>query len=189
MKIGLIHVGWLQTNCYLISDDSGRCAVVDPGGDAERILQALKEQELRCEAILLTHGHDDHTGALEEVRKATGAKVYIGAGDADRLDVPADVILSGGEKVRAGDLSFDVTAVPGHTPGGLLYICGDVMVAGDTLFHGSIGRTDLPGGDMKTMQDTLRLIRDLPYEDLMVLPGHGETTTLAFERRFNPFFP
>ena len=74
MKIGLIHVGWLQTNCYLISDDSGRCAVVDPGGDAERILQALKEQGLRCEAILLTHGHDDHTGALEEVRKATGGR-------------------------------------------------------------------------------------------------------------------
>ncbi len=184
--IAVLPMGGLYTNCCVV-DDGGECVVIDPADNGRRIFEYIEKRGLRCSAVLLTHGHPDHTGGLKELIGLTGAKLYMGEGDVYRSPVKPDRTVTDGEVIKAGGMSFTAVTAPGHTEGGVCYILGDTMFSGDTLFRDSVGRTDLPGGDYPTLRRTLIKLRDLPYSDLTVIPGHGETTTLEYERRNNPF--
>ena len=203
MNVTYFSVGDLGTNCYIVYDDSGHAAIIDPGGDAQRILNTVKGKNLTVDFILLTHAHFDHIMAAEELRDATGAQLCVGEGDAPML-VDADLNLSAmvyperaveltssrllfeGDVLRFGDTTLAVMETPGHTRGGVCYLGEDVLFSGDTLFAGSIGRTDLPGGDMSVLCRSLARLASLDG-DLTVYPGHGEETTLAFEKEANPY--
>lgn len=195
MKIECLPVGWLKANCYILSDeDSGRCAVIDPGGEPEKLLAYMRENGLKCDAILLTHAHDDHTKGVYGVMEGTGAKVYMHRGDVGLtvrrtglcFKEPVDtVFISEGDEIAVGSLRVRVLETPGHTPGGVCFICRDVIFSGDTLFKGSTGRADL-GGDFDTELHSLKKLAALPGE-FRVLPGHADPTTLQTERDCNPY--
>lgn len=203
----IIPVTPFQQNCTLLwSESSGRGAVVDPGGDLARIHQAIARAGCTVERILLTHGHIDHAGGAAELREALGvpiegphpadnfllerlAETGRGYGIAGARDVVPDRILAEGDRVTVGDLDFAVLHCPGHSPGHVAFVRAEERYAltGDVLFRGSVGRTDLPGGDQRTL---LRTIRDklLPLGDGMAfLPGHGPGGTIGQERATNPF--
>ena len=187
MNVECLPVGMLSTNCYVVWDEAKTAVVIDPGDEAPKIEKFLADNGLKCAWILLTHGHFDHIGALAAVKEATGAKVAIGAGDADCIKFPPDRISRDGDVIRAGELEFTAVETPGHTPGGVCYLCGDTLFSGDTLFFESVGRTDLPKGDFNALRASLAKLRALPQEDLIVLPGHAESTTMSHERAHNPF--
>lgn len=202
VKILKYSVGTMGTNCYfLIGSGLGECAVVDPGDEAEKILGKLSEHSLKCSHILLTHAHFDHIMALEPLRQATGAKVYLHEDDADFLTdselnlmsrfssdeikvSPADILLNDGDIITVAGEELRVMHTPGHTPGSVCYICGRDMISGDTLFRDSIGRYDFPGGDFMTLLHSLKTLAALDG-DYKVYPGHGMTTTLERERSSN----
>ena len=194
--IRCLPVGEVSTNCYIVSgdEDERSVLVVDPGGDGDVILRAL--EGCRVRAVLLTHGHFDHTGALDCF---PGCPVYIGARDAAmltdpdlnagflcgdrRVRPPATDLLQGGEELRFEGFSrpAKVIASPGHTPGGMCYLLGNDLLTGDTLFRYGFGRTDLPGGDHRALVLSLKALFSLEG-DLKVYPGHGDMTTLDRER-------
>jgi len=208
MDIQRIVTGAYQENAYLVFDGAGKAAAVDPGEDAPRILAALRDAGADLSAVLLTHGHLDHIAALPALLAAAPAPVHVAAADADwcfternRLEPYAPVLsppanlaedLSEGAEVRAGGLVFQILATPGHSPGSVCLLLGDpsgapaVLFAGDTLFAGSIGRTDFEGGDDEAMAASLRRLAALPPQT-RVLPGHGPATTIARELRVNPY--
>lgn len=196
MLIKCLPVGHLMTNCYIVTDETTlECAVIDPGDESNTILYYLEDNHLTCLAILLTHGHYDHTGAVYAVHEETGAPVYMNAldaGTAVAFDsysfVPPEgtIFYKEGDEVKVGNLTFRVMETPGHTPGGVTLICGDALFTGDTLFAGSCGRTDLPGGDPMEMLASLRRLGRLEG-DYTVYPGHMDSTTLAREKQHNPF--
>ena len=202
----IIPVGILQCNCSIFGDEqSHEAVVIDPGDEIQRILAILAKHQLRVKAIIITHAHIDHIGGAQKLKAATGAPVYMNANDqplSEHLDTQAawlgtatpertkiDVDAREGEKVVLGPAEFQVLHTPGHTQGSIsLWIPAEnKLIAGDTLFLDSIGRTDLPGGDYEQI---LRSIHDklLPLEDTTaVIPGHGLTTTIGRERARNPF--
>lgn len=203
MKITYYAVGSMGANCYIVSDDNGHAAIIDPGGDAKRILDNVKLNNLTVDLILLTHAHFDHIMAVEELRVATGAQLCVGAGDAPMLSdaqynlsamvfptkavsLTADRLLTDGDSVTFGDVTLTVMETPGHTRGSVCYIGDGVLFSGDTLFAGSIGRTDLPGGDMSVMRRSLMRLCQIEG-DYTVYAGHGEETTLAFQKAANPY--
>ncbi len=201
MRVSYYPVGDYQANCVIVSDEARRAVVVDPGDEAVRLLQRLTEQELQVEAILLTHAHFDHMLAVRELIEATGAPLYVHAEDAAALSdvgrslipphrrpytLSADRLLQDGDTVTVGELVLKVLHTPGHTPGSCCYRCGDLLIAGDTLFAGSVGRTDLPGGDTAQLFQSLRRLKSLDAT-VRVIPGHGEETTIGYECRYNPF--
>ena len=197
-------VGPLACNCTVLTDDGLRTAVViDPGAEIERVLELLGDRKL--EAILVTHAHIDHIGGAAELKRRTGAPVWLSPRDlplyaelesqAGWLGVPTpsrtaiDGDLVAGARLRLGGEPLQVLETPGHTPGSVsLYLPGEgKLFAGDTLFAGSIGRTDLPGGDYDAIQRSLReCLLALP-DATLVIPGHGPETTIGRERRANPF--
>lgn len=186
-------LGDYQTNCYIIHEEtSKKCCILDPGYDADFILDKLDSLGLTLEAILLTHGHFDHVGAVRDLVAETGCDVYIHPAE---LGLPSAITAGPlyhthtygeGDRLTLAGLSFTVLHTPGHTPGSVCLCFGDQMFCGDTLFAGSIGRTDLPGGDSKTMGQTLRRLAALEG-DFRVWPGHGEPSTLIEEQRYNPY--
>jgi len=202
----ILPVGMLQCNCSVFGDEQSREAmVVDPGDDIARVLEILRKHGLTVKAIVITHAHIDHIGGAQKLKKATGAPVYMNLNDTElqkMLDVQAswlgmrpveqveiDVPAKDGDRLVVGTTEFHVLDTPGHTQGSIsLWIPSEgKLVAGDTLFRDSIGRTDLPGGDGRQI---LRSIHEklLPLpEETVVIPGHGEKTTIGREKRFNYF--
>jgi len=204
MILQTLVVGPLAVNCYIVGDETTRAAIViDPGGNARDILDTLRREQLKPTAIVNTHAHFDHLLALNEVRAKTGVPFMLHADEAQVLTsaqlgagmfgfamaqpAPADQLLREDDHVRVGTLAFKVLHTPGHTPGGLCLLSDKCVFVGDTLFRGSIGRADLPGGDYATL---MRSIRDklltLP-DDTVVYPGHMDATTIGEERQLNPF--
>lgn len=204
MIIETLVVGPLAVNCYLVGDDKTREAIIiDPGGNARDILDTLRREQLQPTAIVNTHAHFDHLIALDEIRAQTHAPFYLhideapllanaqqGAamfGFAMRQPAPAEHLIKDGDVVRVGALTLQVLHTPGHTPGGICLLGDGHVFVGDTLFQGSIGRTDLPGGDYGALMGSLRdKLLPLP-DETVVHAGHGEATTIGAEKRFNPF--
>ncbi len=202
----MFTVGPVQENCYLFRrEGSGRALIVDPGDEAERLLHAVDELGVELDGILLTHTHFDHVGAVAPVARATGAEVWVpeiekpvladimsfvpwpGFGPYDSWD--AEHTLKGGETLELADFEIDVIFTPGHSPGHVTYSIADeqAVFSGDVLFQGSVGRTDLPGGDWPTLLESIRTLVDTLPEDTTVHPGHMGLTTLGAERASNPF--
>ena len=194
MLIKTIPVGQLETNCYVvINEKTLACVVIDPGDESNTILDYMESNHLKCSAIMLTHGHYDHVGAVDTVAAETGAPVYMNVRDDCRRAADSHLPYSlkengksydDGDVIEAAGLRFDVIATPGHTPGGVTLRCEDALFTGDTLFKGSCGRTDLPGGDMQQELMSLKKICELPG-DYEVYPGHMDPSTLERERAFN----
>jgi len=193
LKVHSLALGAYQTNCYIIHDGScPTCCVIDPGYTPEIILDKLESLGLTLEAILLTHGHFDHVGAVRDLAAATQCRVFLCAED---LSMPpmmtagplyyTDTYAEGSRLSLAG-LDIHVLHTPGHTPGSVCLLVETTLFSGDTLFTGSCGRTDLPGGDWTAMRASLRRLAALDT-DYWVLPGHGESTSLAQEKRYNPY--
>lgn len=189
MEVRKIVVGVLATNCYVVVKEAA-AIVIDPGAQARKVLKAVEGLDVR--AVLLTHAHNDHTGALEAVAAAMGAPVFVGAGDLVRATAAAGNatvrVFEPGARWEGGDMAFDVIATPGHTAGSVCYYAEGTLFSGDTLFAGGIGRTDLPGGSEAAIFASIRdRLFTLPRETL-VLPGHGPGTSIDAEIRDNPFF-
>ncbi len=202
MKIETLLLGELAANCHVFDCGEGLCAAVDLGNDPKKLLRFLEQRQYKLAAILLTHGHYDHIGGVEAVRKATGATVYIHEEDAPMLEsgqrnlawqITSNPYTPVGEyhTVREGDVltigSREVTVLhtPGHTDGGVCYRVENALFTGDTLFAESMGRTDL-GGNPAQMRDSLKRLAQLPG-DADVYPGHDRASTLEQERRTNPY--
>ena len=198
MEIKMLQVAPLGTNCYLVCDEVEKvCAVVDPGGDAVRIATVVKDAGYQAACILLTHGHYDHTGGVAGLRKLwPEVPVYLSHKDRFPAGTPEAQLfrpLEGeirdygeGDTVAGGSRQIRVLSTPGHSEGSVCLLCGDVLIAGDTLFAGSCGRTDFPGGSGRKILNSLRRLAELEGNPA-VLPGHMETSSLDVERRRNPF--
>ena len=203
LEVDQLELGPIGTNTYLVrvSPDATEAVVVDPSGDAATIQAALDTLGARCAAILVTHGHFDHIVSLADLAAQTEAPVYAPAGERILIEEPGaftppgitvppsrpDVWLDGGETVDVAGISFAVTRVPGHSPGHLAYFADGDLFAGDVLFAGSVGRTDLPGGDWSVLQASIESLVDTYPPETVVHPGHGPETTLAAELARNPF--
>ena len=193
LKIHTLPLGSYQTNTYIVHDAASQeCVIIDPGFEADTILAKLEALGLKPAAILLTHGHFDHVGAVRDIAAETNCKVYI----CEKETVLPEGLTAGtlyytntydeGDTVEAAGLKFQVLHTPGHTPGGVCLLCEDAIFSGDTLFASSIGRTDFPGGSYDTLKKSLQKLTALEG-NFRVFPGHGEDTTLAFEKKTNPY--
>ena len=198
------ELGPIGTNCYIVRSERGaaEAAVVDPSGDAATIRLELAGMGAACAGIVVTHTHWDHILGLAELAEGTGVTVYgpeveldvfenpgryyAGLGVALRAWTP-DVLLAGGEEIEVAGIPFEVVAVPGHSPGHLAYYSDGVLLSGDVLFQGSVGRTDLPKGDWDTLLGSIRALVDRFPPDTVVYSGHGPPTTLGAELQRNPF--
>jgi len=203
LAVDKLELGPIGTNTYVVraSPDATEAVVVDPSGDAATIRLHLATLGARCVAILVTHGHFDHIVSLADLAEATGAQVYAPEGERMLLEhpeafTPAGIVvkpwtavtwLAGGETVQAAGILFAVTAVPGHSPAHVAYQAGGCLFSGDVLFAGSVGRTDLPGGDWAALEASIARLLDAYPSDTVVCPGHGPQTTLAAELDRNPF--
>lgn len=198
------ELGPIGTNCYVVRAERGstEAAVVDPSGDAATIRLELAGMGATCTAILITHSHWDHILGLADLAEGTGAPVYGPEIEVDVLENPnayfgavgvslrgwtPETLLTGGETIEAAGITFDVLAVPGHSPGHLAYSTDGLLLSGDVLFAGSVGRTDLPRGDWDTLLDSIRSLAERYPPETVVYSGHGPPTTLGTELQRNPF--
>jgi len=192
LKVHAMALGAYQTNCYIIHDEHSKtCCVIDPGYDADAILDKLDSLGLTLEAIALTHGHFDHVGAVRDLAAETQCQVYL---HPDDLSMPP-MMTAGqlyytktyaeGSQLKLAGLDISVLHTPGHTPGSVCLLTERVLLTGDTLFAGSCGRTDI-GGSWTAIQKSLKRLSAMEA-DFRVFPGHGESTTLAAEKRYNPY--
>jgi len=201
MTVYTLPLGDYQTNCYIVcAPGSSTCAVIDPGYFPEKILAFLRSKGFSLDAILLTHGHFDHVGGVEALVKATGCSLWMHQRDYTQFKNSQNDFLypihdcdfcdvnlcEEDEIIHAGGLTFTVMETPGHTWGSVCYLCENALFSGDTLFAGSCGRTDLPGGDWKTIVLSLERLAELAG-DYTVYPGHGGASTLEAERKYNPY--
>jgi hydroxyacylglutathione hydrolase len=197
-----LSVAPIGTNCYLVrKTGADEAVVIDPGGEAPRILLVLEETGARCTAILITHGHWDHLGAVAELADATGAPVHMARAERtllERLDTISpeelglrshspDVLLDGGETLQLAGIAFEVVSIPGHSPAHLAYAANGCLFSGDLLFAGGVGRTDLPGGDWQTLLESVGALIARFSPETIVYSGHGPATTLGREAAENPF--
>ena len=204
LDVRMFTVGVIQENAFLVrAPDATSALMIDPGEEPDRLLHAIDELGVTLEAILLTHTHFDHIGAVAPVAKATAATVYCpklevgvladimsyvpwpGFGPYESYD--ADETVEGSEHLHIAGLEIDVTHTPGHSPGHVTYAIEDALFSGDVLFQGSVGRTDLPGGDWPTLARSIQSLLDAHPDETPVYPGHMGLTTLGRERQTNPF--
>jgi len=191
MLIKTLPVGHLETNCYIVTDEvTRRCAIIDPGADANTILDYIESNKLTPEVVFITHGHFDHYMALDAILDETGATAYINAKDVTKDCDPHKMEDNGrlsyyseGDVIHVGELEFTVMETPGHSHGCVTLRCENALFTGDTLFRDSCGRTDL-GGSMEVLLESLRRLSELEG-DFEVYPGHAEATTLSRERSHN----
>ncbi len=199
MDIKTLAVGPLETNCYVVSDKTtGEAMVIDPGDEPDRIIELSEGLDVKY--IVLTHAHFDHAGAVPELKEATGARIALHPADkeaystvteqaafwgfqSDPMPEP-DIMLAEGDELSLGGITLRVLHTPGHSPGCICLLGGGVLFSGDTLFKGSVGRTDFPGGSIGELKASFRRLLELPPETA-VLPGHGPATTIAGERSYN----
>ncbi len=202
MQVERLNVGALETNCYIISSEKQSAAVIDPGDDANRILGEIGGRGLSVLYVIDTHAHADHTGANGPVLEATGARLVVGKEDVSMLKDPAAnlsafigkeaispspaVVVEDGDRIEVDEIELRFIHTPGHTPGSMCVASDEILFSGDTLFAGSVGRTDLAGGSSRRLAESLRKLEEFPDETI-VYPGHGEPTTMGRERRLNPF--
>jgi len=205
VKISIITVGPIQANCYLVYDEQSKDAlVIDPGDEGTRISKEIEKLGLKVKYIVNTHGHHDHIGGNQVLKKATGAKLCIHEADSAMLTSPkynfslsfvngevhspeADVFVKDGDSLAVGELQFKILHTPGHSQGGICLVGEGVCFSGDTLFAESIGRTDLPGGSTEEILNSIRTKLLVLAEDTVVYPGHGPQTTIGHEKRANPY--
>ena len=204
MKVKALLVGPLATNCYIAyCEETGEAIIIDPGGDAGRILDHVSREGLKVKFIVNTHGHADHVSADDELRKALKVPLLIHRADLEMLENPdlnlsafmdevvkvsrPDRLLEDGDNVEFGRVKLKVIHTPGHTPGSICLLGEDSLFTGDTLFAGSVGRTDIPGGSFRQLMHSLKF-RIMPLPDsLKVYPGHGPETILGYEKRANHY--
>jgi glyoxylase-like metal-dependent hydrolase (beta-lactamase superfamily II) len=204
MILESLPTGPLQVNCYILGCEVTRqAAVIDPGGDVPQILALLKQHDLQLQLVINTHGHFDHIGGNRQLLAATGAELLLHQADSTLLASAAkhaaafgmqtdmspapQRLLNGGEQLALGELLIDVLHTPGHTPGGICLLIEDQVIVGDTLFAGSIGRTDLPGGDHQTLINSIREKLLILPDATVAHPGHGPSTSIGREKSYNPF--
>ncbi len=197
------ELGPIRTNCYVVRKERGasEAVVVDPGGDAARLRLELARMSSACAAILITHGHWDHLGGVADLAEGTGAPVYMAEDERTLLEdinsfVPAgmrlrpympDVLLQGDETLELAGMTFETLRIPGHSPAHLAFHTDGCLFSGDLVFAGSVGRTDLPGGDWETLVASIRALADRFPPETVVYSGHGPETTLGGEIARNPF--
>lgn len=201
MEIKTVITGNIEENCHLIWDENKRCLVIDPGDDCNRILKAISENHLTVEKIVLTHGHYDHVGAVNELKKATGATVIAHLEEKELILNPelslaryispdfavpqVDSYVKEGDVISVGELSFTVMHTPGHTRGGMCLYGHGVLFSGDTVFYGTLGRWDFPTGDLsKLAHSIIKRIFSLP-DETVIYSGHGPKTTVGMEKKQN----
>ena len=201
MKIKRILTNPYAENCYVISDDDGVGVIVDPGSDGENIYLQVMQAGIKPVAVLLTHGHFDHVGAVNYLKKeynlqvyaniyekgilTDASKIYVFGGQGEAVKV--DKWVQDGDELVFGQLKFKVLHTPGHTVGSCCYLAEKHLIAGDTLFFESIGRCDLPGGSFETIDRSIKTKLYTLDGDTIVYPGHGSTTDIDHEKKFNPF--
>ncbi len=207
LNIRTYQLGYIQTNCYVISNQHKECLIIDPGGHAAEFIRELKKLQLKPLAILLTHAHFDHIGAVDQVRDAYSIPVYLHKAEEKWLKDPlkngsgkyaeipsisckdADHLMEKEQEMNIGDFSFQLLVTPGHSPGSVTFYFKEegFAIVGDTLFQNSIGRTDLPGGNQQQLMDSIHTkLLSMP-EDTIIYPGHGTATTISEEMTHNPF--
>lgn len=204
MFIERIPAGVYAVNCYVFADDkTDQAIVVDPGGDVDKIIEVLENKDLKLNYIILTHGHGDHIGGVEELKEKTAAPIYIHKDDAymlrdanvnhstsivgSKVEIEPDHLLEDGDVLNLGELKLNFIHTPGHTKGGMCIAVENALFTGDTLFANSIGRTDLEGGNQEELIDSIKNKLFVLNEELTVFPGHGPASTLRIEKATNPY--
>lgn len=204
MIIKDLTVGPIMANCFIVGcEKTKEAAVIDPGDEPDRILLALAGLKLKVKYIINTHGHFDHVGANKKMKEVTGAALLIHSHDAPMLGYlaksasawglnaedspPPDLMVKDGDEIKFGEITLKVIHTPGHSPGGISLYSDGIVFVGDTLFAGSIGRTDFPGGDFDTLISSIRKKLFVLGDDVRVLAGHGPETTIGAEKKYNPF--
>lgn len=203
MKVDRIPAGVYQANCYIVyNEDNKEGFIIDPGGDAEDILCSIRRKGVKARFIILTHGHFDHIGAVNEIKNELSIPVYINENDNDLITgkisifkgmspaaqkIHADRFVKDGDVISVGGQNIIILDTPGHTRGGISIVINDTVFTGDTLFSGSVGRSDFPGGSHDVLIESIKTkLLALP-EETIVYPGHGPSTTIGREKKYNPF--